>query len=145
MQQQLTKKQSIQISTKQKHGGHSAIYSRLELAEFKKSLDMRLQRAQRRQNAVRISLSGDVDNSVAMGIMTLEDSADVAEKESLVNVTNRQQKFILEIQAAMERIDNGDYGVCISTGQLIDKDRLGVVPHTRLDLSAKIADKEVLR
>ena len=145
MQKELIKEQSIQEDIQQKHGGYSTVYSQVELAAFKKALDSRLQRAKRRQDAVKISLSGDIDNGASMGIMTLENSADVAEKESLVDVTNRQQKFILEIQAAMERIDNGDYGVCISTGQLIDKDRLGVVPHTRLDLSAKIADKEVLR
>ncbi|MEL7065569.1 MAG: TraR/DksA C4-type zinc finger protein [Bacteroidota bacterium] len=152
MQNSIQQKNAQERRTKEKSRPKSRakknerkVYTQVELAEFKKALDKRLQRAQRRQDAVRISLSGDTENGLAMGIVTLEDSADVAEKESLVSMTNRQQKFILELEAAMERIDTGDYGICISTGQLINKARLGVVPHTRLDVSAKIADREVMR
>ncbi|XWN35467.1 MAG: TraR/DksA C4-type zinc finger protein [Roseivirga sp.] len=148
MQSSIQQKNAQERRTKEKSRpkkNERKVYTQVELAEFKKALDKRLQRAQRRQDAVRISLSGDTENGLAMGIVTLEDSADVAEKESLVSMTNRQQKFILELEAAMERIDTGDYGICISTGQLINKARLGVVPHTRLDVSAKIADREVMR
>ena len=75
----------------------------------------------------------------------LEDSAEVAEKESLSQLAARQRKFIAELEAALLRIKNDTYGVCVVTGELIDKERLKAVPHTKYSLAAKLSDKSVLR
>jgi len=42
-----------------------------------------------------------------------------------------------DISAAVERIDNGTYGFCISCGNLIDTDRLNILPTARLCLSCE--------
>ena len=76
---------------------------------------------------------------------TLEDGAESEEIEQISQFATRQRKFIKEIEAALLRIRNGTYGVCIITGKLISKERLKVVPHTRYSFAAKISDKDVVR
>jgi len=117
-------------------------YSSQELQAFKEAIHVKLNRALRRQNATAVSLSGHTDNGVDINHWTVENSAVVAERENLVKMTNRQQKFISELYAAIDRIDNGEYGVCIETGQVIDKARLAIVPHTRLSMATKISSKQ---
>jgi RNA polymerase-binding transcription factor DksA len=46
-------------------------------------------------------------------------------------------KFIQNLQAALVRIENGTYGICRETGELIPKERLRAVPHATLSIEAK--------
>ena len=48
-------------------------------------------------------------------------------------------KFIKGLEGALERIDNGSYGICRATGKLIPEGRLRAVPHTTLTIEAKKA------
>jgi DNA polymerase III sliding clamp (beta) subunit (PCNA family)/RNA polymerase-binding transcription factor DksA len=56
----------------------------------------------------------------------------------LQQIATRQEVFIARLQEALERIDNGTYGICRITGRLIPKARLLAVPHTTLLLEAKM-------
>lgn len=49
----------------------------------------------------------------------------------------RTRKYINQIDDALERIDNGTFGICQATGQPISRARLEVVPHTRFSINAK--------
>lgn len=44
---------------------------------------------------------------------------------------NRDEKYIKHLIAALERIDNNEYGLCIRCGKEIPRERLEEVPHTR--------------
>jgi RNA polymerase-binding transcription factor DksA len=37
---------------------------------------------------------------------------------------------IVKIQAALQRMEDGEFGYCVSCGDEISEERLGVVPHT---------------
>ena len=50
----------------------------------------------------------------------------------------RQKKFIEQLEAALQRIENKTYGICRVTGKLISKDRLRAVPHTTQSMEAKL-------
>lgn len=50
----------------------------------------------------------------------------------------RQKKFIEQLEAALVRIGNKTYGICRSTGKLIQKERLMAVPHTTQSMEAKL-------
>lgn len=69
---------------------------------------------------------------------TLEDGAATLEKESIHQLAGRQKKFIEQLEAALVRIANQTYGICRSTGKLIQKERLMAVPHTTLSMEAKM-------
>ncbi len=63
--------------------------------------------------------------------------SDVEEQELSYQLKERTQKFIEEIDDALERIENGTYGICQATGKKISKGRLESVPHTRYSIEAK--------
>ena len=49
----------------------------------------------------------------------------------------RQEKFIVNLNNALIRIENETYGICRATGKLISKERLKLVPHATLCIEAK--------
>ncbi|MDX1585270.1 MAG: molecular chaperone DnaK [Balneolaceae bacterium] len=63
--------------------------------------------------------------------------SDVEEQDLNYQLKERTQKFIEEIDDALERIENGTYGICKATGKIISKGRLESVPHTRYSKEAK--------
>ncbi|MEX0685513.1 MAG: TraR/DksA C4-type zinc finger protein [Balneolales bacterium] len=49
----------------------------------------------------------------------------------------RTQKFIRQLYAALDRIENKTYGVCKETGKTIPVGRLEAVPHTQHCIESK--------
>jgi DnaK suppressor protein len=69
---------------------------------------------------------------------TMEDGAEILEKETNHQMAVRQKKFIEQLEAALGRIASKTYGVCRTTGKLIQKERLIAVPHTTQSMEAKL-------
>jgi len=68
------------------------------------------------------------------------DPGDAANEKSehdtlLAEISHEESKFV-EVEAALERIRTGTYGICAVTGQPIGNDRLKALPWTRLCLAA---------
>ncbi|MBC7388435.1 MAG: TraR/DksA family transcriptional regulator [Opitutaceae bacterium] len=119
-------------------------YTDEELKEFEVLLTEKVDKAQKELEYIKESLSRKNNNGTditAGGVKVLEDGADTAEKESLTQLAVRQQKFIKNMEAAMVRIKNGTYGICVDTGKLIPKERLRAVPHTMHSIEAKLAKR----
>lgn len=116
-------------------------YSDSELQEFEALLLEKLDSAHKELDAIQQVLGGKDSNSTQRNIKLFEDNADIVEEERLSQSASRQRKFIKELEAALVRIKNGTYGICIVTGELIDKNRLKVVPHTRHSLAAKLSGR----
>jgi DnaK suppressor protein len=57
----------------------------------------------------------------------------LAEQEML-NLTDRLRSQLLEIESALARMENGHYGVCEETDELIETERLKAIPWTRLSI-----------
>ena len=57
----------------------------------------------------------------------------LAEQEFL-NMTDRLRNQLLEIESALGRIENGTFGYCEETEELIETDRLRAIPWTRLSI-----------
>lgn len=76
--------------------------------------------------------------------------SDFGSIEESVDLTNRlierNRKFINELNRALERINNGTYGICRATGKPIERERLEFAPHTRYSIAAKNSglDKRVV-
>lgn|SRR5690554_1769876 len=66
---------------------------------------------------------------------------DAMELEKLYLMIARQQKYVGYLDRALERIENGTYGVCRVTGKPIAKERLRAVPHTEISIEAKRQQK----
>ncbi len=116
-------------------------YSDDELKEFEVIILDKLAKAKTELDYIKNSLSRKNDESTdntTNNINTLEDSAEALEKENLNQLAGRQVKFIQQLDAALVRIKNKTYGVCVDTGKLIAKERLKAVPHTRHSIEAKL-------
>jgi len=67
-----------------------------------------------------------------------QDPADMAAnaytKELLVSMSANDRQLLESIDAALERIEDGQYGKCVNCGQPIQEKRLEAVPWARLCL-----------
>jgi DnaK suppressor protein len=69
------------------------------------------------------------------------DQADVGsttfERDHEMSLANNARDMLAQTEHALERIDNGSYGICESCGQPIGKMRLMAFPRATLCLSCK--------
>lgn len=117
-------------------------YSDEELEEFRAIINEKLRLARRDYDAMMRQLmnadGNDVDDT-SPTYKALEEGSLTQSKEELVQLANRQQKFIQGLEAAIVRIENKTYGIDRITGELIPKARLRAVPHATLSVASKIA------
>ncbi len=115
-------------------------YSEDELVEFKEIIDLKLEASRKELVYVRETLSRKNDSGTdKTGAATkLMEDVDTNEREQMSLSAARLQKFITQLENALNRIKNGNYGVCVDTGKLIPKERLRAVPHTQQTIEAKL-------
>ena len=65
--------------------------------------------------------------------------------ENMVRMQHRNRMLALEISAALRRIRNGDFGVCVECGDSIGLERLRVHPSTTVCIQCKRRAENVLR
>jgi RNA polymerase-binding transcription factor DksA len=113
-------------------------YSDAELAEFKKIIDDKLLTARQELNYLQEQIvEMNENNADIQGSDWFDDSSIHAEVELLNNMAIRQRQFIQNLDNALVRIENKTYGICMITGNLIDKKRLLLVPHATKSIEAK--------
>ncbi|GAA4326999.1 TraR/DksA C4-type zinc finger protein [Mucilaginibacter gynuensis] len=111
-------------------------YSDTELKAFKTLIENKIIAAKEEMVHLSTTLSqSDPDG----GFHTLEDGAATLEKETNHQMAGRQKKFIEQLEAALGRIANKTYGICRTSGKLIQKERLMAVPHTTQSMEAKMS------
>ena len=57
-------------------------------------------------------------------------STDQQEMEKNYYMVDRENTYLQYLNRALEMIEDGSFGICVSCGQLISKERLHEVPHT---------------
>lgn len=120
-------------------------YTDEELEEFRAIINEKL-RITREDYAATMRIltnqdSNDVDDT-SPTYKALEEGSSTQSKEELVQMAQRQQKFIQGLEAALVRIENKTYGVDRITGELIPKERLRAVPHATLSVASKMQRKK---
>lgn len=112
-------------------------YSEKELAEFKLLIDKRLSETLQELDDMKNSLSSIHANNDNERWNPDEGNA-TNDSEFYSNQISRLDKFRLQLEAALFRIETKTYGVCLTTGKLIDKKRLLAVPTTTQSIEAKL-------
>ncbi|MFN8207235.1 MAG: TraR/DksA C4-type zinc finger protein [Bacteroidales bacterium] len=115
-------------------------YSDEELAEFKKVIHEKLDKAKADYELLKSAITQSESNDTmdtSPTFKVLEEGASTLSKEEAGRLAQRQLKFIQHLQAALIRIENKTYGICRETGKLIPKERLMAVPHATLSIEAK--------
>ena len=116
-------------------------YSDEDLEEFKAIIDEKLTRARQDYDEMMRALRNDEGNDVADTSPTykiLEEGSVTQNKQEMIVLAQRQQKFIKGLEAALVRIRNKTYGIDRMTGELIPKERLRIVPHATLSVESKM-------
>ncbi|MCC6413079.1 MAG: hypothetical protein IT270_15555 [Saprospiraceae bacterium] len=113
-------------------------YSDEDLQEFKVLIDEKLVKAQEELDFTQQQISELNENGFnQQGGDWYDDSTAHTDLELLQRMAQRQQRHIQDLRNALLRIQNKTYGVCSVTGQLIDKQRLRLVPHATKSIDGK--------
>ena len=119
-------------------------YTDEELQEFKEIILKKLEKAKNDYDLLKNTITledGNDTQDTSPTFKVLEEGASVLSKEEAGKLAQRQQKFIMHLQAALLRIESKTYGICRETGKLIPKERLRAVPHATLCIDAKNSQK----
>lgn len=117
-------------------------YSDEELDEFRDIINNKLETARADyKETMKVLMNQDTNDVDDTSPTALEEGSATQTKEELVQMAQRQQKFIQGLEAALMRIKNKTYGIDRITGELIPKERLRVVPHATLSVASKNARK----
>ena len=115
-------------------------YSQEDLLIFKLLIEKKLNRAIETFNELKDILTGGSENNTddTSWSFKADDGAQNSTKDETTILAHKQEVFIMSLQNALTRIEKGTYGICINSGELIDKNRLMAVPNTTTSLIAKI-------
>lgn len=119
-------------------------YSEAELAEFKTLIQEKVTQATKQLEMYRSAYMNDSDNGTddtAPTFKAFDEGSETMSKESNTQLAGRQERFIRDLNNALIRIENKTYGICRVTGNLIQKERLMLVPHATLSIEAKNMQK----
>lgn len=64
-----------------------------------------------------------------------DQGTDNFDREFALNMVSSEQDVLYEIDEAIRRCDQGSYGVCEMTGELIEKERLKIIPYARYSVA----------
>lgn len=119
-------------------------YSDAELQEFKDIILKKMKKAERDLDLLREQFANDKNNGTddtSPQFKSFEEGSMTMSKESNSQLAARQEKFIRDLKNALVRIENKTYGICRSTGKLIEAERLKLVPHATLSMEAKMKQR----
>jgi RNA polymerase-binding protein DksA len=94
------------------------------------------------QNSTNQEASGDHS---AYSFHMADQGTDAMEREKAFLFASRDEKYLKQIDAALERIENGTYGICRVTGKEIGRERLEAVPTTTISYEAKVQESKMGR
>lgn len=115
-------------------------YSDQDLGEFKLIIEEKISHAEEDLALIESAFKNDSNNGTedtSPTFKAFEEGSETMSKEANVQLAIRQEKFIRDLKNALLRIENKSYGVCRVTGDLIQKERLKLVPHATLSIEAK--------
>ncbi|MEN9325635.1 MAG: hypothetical protein RI943_46 [Bacteroidota bacterium] len=115
-------------------------FSDAELQEFKELINLKLDKAKNDLELIKSAYLNDSNNGTedtSPTFKAFEEGSETMSKEANSQLAIRQEKFIRDLKNALIRIENKTYGLCKVTGQLINKERLKIVPHATMSIEAK--------
>jgi DnaK suppressor protein len=112
-----------------------------QLETFKKLLDKKRTGAMEEIEYCRedfeTSLSESSGDTSTYSFHMADQGTDAQEREKKFMLASRQGKYLQQVESALERLDEGTYGICVSCGNLIREGRLKVVPTAKLCYDCK--------
>ncbi len=120
-------------------------FSDEHLEEFKQIILGKIEQAKRDLEMLKSAYLNDKNNGTddtSPTFKAFEEGSETMSKEANAQLAIRQEKFIRDLKNALNRIENKTYGICRVTGELINPERLKLVPHATLSIKAKNMQKK---
>lgn len=120
-------------------------FSDEHLAEFKEIILKKIETANKDLDLLKSSYKNDRNNGTddtSPTFKAFEEGSSTMSKEANAQLAIRQEKFVRDLKNALARIENKTYGICRVTGELINPERLKLVPHATLSIKAKNMQKK---
>lgn len=112
-----------------------------ELNYFKEKLLEEQEESRKKMDQLKERLDDLTHNEPDTQSVQDHHQGDIASKESdktvLMSGIEREKEKLEQITVALDRIESGNYGLCIDTGQPIQKGRLEAMPYAIRSVGAK--------
>jgi DnaK suppressor protein len=114
----------------QQGAGHQSM-KKTELARFKKILEDLRARATGDIHQLGADVAASERGAVAKGPRAdpTDQGAEIVEAEFNFNLLKNQNEVLEQIEAALKRIEQGDFGACVECSATIPKERLEFLPY----------------
>jgi RNA polymerase-binding protein DksA len=123
--------------------------SRQELAHYKQKLLAERQRILRELGRITEAINESAEETESAKQSYSNHLADIGsdfmEKEKNYYYADQEGQYLKAIEAALERIEHGDYGLCVECGDLISEKRLEAVPAAELCINCKDKKEKIER
>lgn len=120
----------------------SSPFSRDELSVFRSLILRKIEAANEEIEFLMQSIRDMRENRSADYSSSQHHFADLGSNEASMDVNlrllERTRAFVSQLKRALNRIDDGTYGMCKVTGMPIAKERLMAAPHTQHSIEAKL-------
>ena len=122
-------------------------YSKKKLAFFKKHIKAKLRKLTDDLDDSRGNLESNIGGSAGLSqesvysVHMADAGTDSYEREKGYHFINRKTDYIKALTTALERIEDGTFGVCSITGELIPEERMLEVPNATKSVDAKEQEK----
>ena len=121
-------------------------YSKKKLEFFKKHIEAKLKNLTDDLDDSRDSLESSTgSDSLAQesvySVHMADAGTDSYEREKGYHFINRKTDYIKALTTALKRIEDGTFGVCVITGELIPEERMLEVPNATKSVEAKEQEK----
>ena len=114
---------------------HKTQRSDIDMNFFKNLLMSEFERVRKYINQKRECINGGVTSPFRMHMA--EAGTDMMEREKAFLLIQKQEKYLRSIERALQRIKEGNYGICSKCGNPIPVDRLMAVPVTTQCIKCK--------
>jgi len=74
-----------------------------------------------------------------------DQGTDTMDREQQYFFASREGNLLYHLNLALERIERGEFGTCVSCGKEISHERLEAVPHARLCIECKSKEEKLKR
>lgn len=115
------------VFTREVKNSQKTHYSQAELVEFKKIIEQKISQCTAEIQDYQKQIVANTEHIAQLG---REDRRSLdGEQEHLKGSQDRAKTYLNQLNQALIRIANKTYGICKTSGKLISKERLMIVPH----------------
>ena len=122
-------------------------YSKVKLEKFRKSIESKLTDVAHEMDDIKDTLDTNTRGTASLSqesvysVHMADAGTDSHEQEKNFMLMNRESDYFKNLNVALERIEEGTFGVCKICGNLIPEDRIMEVPNATKCVQCKEKEK----